>query len=365
MAAQDVGARVLAPANPLIAVGAGPRRERSLNGGGVVDRGIQWNAHIEQTLEIAGQRGTRREEVAREVAVASWREVGARAETRARVRAIYVGAQLAQAQLRAAQRRAELVQQLVDGVRTRVDTGAASAVDLELARIERGRVNRERTSAELSLAIALSDLRVLLAFEPGTELELSTPLGSPAPKSEPLARLIERGREHRAEMQGLAASHSAMDAEITRLRREAVPNPTLFLDVQRDLPGQLYFGGGIALPLPVWRRNQGELALARSERGRIEQERELVAREIGSEVERAYRAVTSFAELVRLSETEILPAADAAVELITQGWRAGKFDLFRLIQASREAGEARRSYLENLGLLWSASIDLDRALGAP
>jgi outer membrane protein TolC len=70
-------------------------------------------------------------------------------------------------------------------------------------------------------------------------------------------------------------------------------------------------------------------------------------------------------EIVKVLESEVLPAAEAAVELITEGWRAGKFDLFRLIQASREAGEAKRSHLESLGVLWAASIALDRAVGAP
>ena len=51
--------------------------------------------------------------------------------------------------------------------------------------------------------------------------------------------------------------------------------------------------------------------------------------------------------------------------LMTEGWRAGKFDLFRLLQTSRDASEARRLYLETLGLLWESSIALDRAVGAP
>jgi outer membrane protein TolC len=50
---------------------------------------------------------------------------------------------------------------------------------------------------------------------------------------------------------------------------------------------------------------------------------------------------------------------------MTEGWRAGKFDLFRLLQTSRDASDARRLYLETLGLLWDSAIALDRAVGAP
>ena len=69
--------------------------------------------------------------------------------------------------------------------------------------------------------------------------------------------------------------------------------------------------------------------------------------------------------MAQVLDHEVLPAAEAAVTLMTEGWRAGKFDLFRLLQTSRDASEARRLHLETLGLLWESSIALDRAVGAP
>jgi cobalt-zinc-cadmium efflux system outer membrane protein len=366
VASRYVGARVLFPANPVVALGTGARREEA---GAIANQGTTFAAHVEQTIEVAGQRSARVDQVAREVDVAGWRERVALSEIRARVRASYVGVQLADAQVRAAQRRGALVDQLVEGIRARVAAGASSSVDLELARIERGRATRERLGADLALGVAETELRVLLDFEPGVPLSLSTSLGSLATAGElaatPLATLVARARHDRAELKALESSLDAVDAELVRLRREASPNPTLFLDFGRDLPGQVFLGAGVALPLPVWRRNQGERATNRAERERGTEERALVEREITGEVERNFRALTAQAEIVRVSETEVLPAAESAVELITQGWQAGKFDLFRVIQASREASEARRSYLESLGALWEASIALGRAVGAP
>ena len=380
VAARDVGASLLLPANPVLAGSAGPRHED--DPGGRLS-GTSYALRLEQMVEVAGQRGTRRTEVAKAVEVARWREGVARAEIRARVRAAYVGAQLAGAQMQAARRRVELVQTLVDSVQTRVDTGAASSVDLQLARVERGRAVRERLAAELAKASALAELRVLinLGAEQRAErrrnlgaerrnlgaerpIDVAVEIARPAPPPA-LDGLLARARVQRSELKVLAASHDEVDATIVRLRREAVPSPTLFLELQRDLPGQLYLGGGVSLPLPAWRRNQGEVAVARASRARLDTEAEATEREIDAEVATAYHRLTTNLQIVDTLEHEVLPAAEAAVELTTQGWRAGKFDLFRVLQASREASDARRNQLESLGDLWHAAIAVDRATGTP
>lgn len=361
VAARDVGASLLLPANPVVAGSAGPRREDD-PGGRLT--GTSYALRLEQMVEVAGQRGTRRAEVARAVDTARWRESVARAEVRARVRAAYVGAQLAEAQAQAARRRVQLVQQLVDSMQTRVETGAASSVDLQLARVEKGRAVGERLTAELAKARALAELRVLIGLAAERPVEVTAQVGQPAPAA-PLDALLARARAQRAELQVLASSHDEVDATLVRLRREAIPSPTLFLDLQRDLPGQLYVGGGVALPLPVWRRNQGDLSVARATRARLDTETAIAEREIDAEVATAYHSLSANLQIVDTLEHEVLPAAETAVDLITQGWRAGKFDLFRVIQASREASDARRNQLESLGALWQAAIAVDRATGTP
>lgn len=377
--ARRVGAELLFPSNPVVALQGGYRREDGVAGERAEGRPVA--AHLEQTLEVAGQRSTRRAQVEREIEAATWRERVALVEVWARARATYVGVQLADAQVQAAARRVVLVERLLEGVRARVESGAASTVDLELARVEEGQARRAHLTAGLGRATAETELRALLALEPGVPVVLRTPLGRPAGwsagvapvgggPSDPLDRsrlseLLGKARAQRAELRALASSGQALDAELTRLTREAVPNPTLFIDAGRDLPGQVFVGAGLAIPLPVWRCNQGERATNRAERQLVSVEAAVTEREIDAEVERALRTVMTEGEIVRTWESLVLPAAESAVELITEGWRAGKFDLFRVIQASRDASEARRGHLESLGDLWQASIGLARAVGSP
>ena len=115
---------------------------------------MEYFLHAEQTVEVGGQRSARRAVVSRALRTADLRIEVARAETRARVRAAYVGTQLALARVDAASQREALVAQLLDAVRARVAGGASSNVDLELARLERGSAARERIDATLAVADA-------------------------------------------------------------------------------------------------------------------------------------------------------------------------------------------------------------------
>lgn len=357
VAAREIGASLLLPSNPVVSGAAGPRRDPSGNG-------LEYLLHAEQTIEIGGQRSARRAMVSRALRTAELREQVARAETVARVRAAYVGAQLARARVETEGAREALVAQLLDAVQNRVQSGASSDVDLELARLERGIARRARADAALAATEALARLRLLIGVPAAWPLTLETAVIAPISRATDLQALIGRAASHRAELAVIGASQEEIDADIARLRREAIPSPTLFVDLERDLPGQLYLGAGLAVPIPVWRHQQGELAVARAERSRLDEERALAGRDVALEVERAFNAESAQRQMAELLDREVLPSAERAVTLMTEGWRAGKFDLFRLLQTSREASEARRLYLETLGHLWDASINLDRAVGA-
>jgi cobalt-zinc-cadmium efflux system outer membrane protein len=360
--ARYVEAGMMLPANPAVAVSVGPTRDQL---GGLTRTQTGVAARIEQTIEIAGQRGTRIAEVDRAVEGARLRETAADIEARARARATYVAALLASAQLDQQRRLEEIATKLEASVRTRVSTGAGSDIDLSMATLERSRIQRDRYELVQASGEAMAALRTLLALAPDTRLSLTTPLAAPGMPAPGLGDALARAEAHRAELRALDANKAELDAAIVRLRREAIPSPTLFVDFERDRPGELFVRGGLAIPLPLARRNQGPIALARSARTEVEVERDIGAREVALEVERAWHAATTRRSQVEIDQKEVVPAAESALDLLTQGWRAGKFDLFRVIQASREVGDARRRALANLGRLWEAHIELDRAMGTP
>ena len=363
IAAGRIGAAAVLPANPVASATVGHRRDDSGSHPPAV--GMEWGVRLEQMIEVAGQRGTRRREADRAVDVSVEAERLARLDTRALARSAYVGLQVARAQAEAAARRLALGDQLLEAARARVRAGAASDVELHLAEVERGRFEHERIEAELAVGEAERTLGVVAGIGGDVRIEPSTTLDTPpAVQGADLPALVDRAVAARAERRVVRAAEAHVDSTVTRLQRERVPNPTLFVDVASQQPGQLYLGGGLALPLPMWKRNQGELAQARAERRRLEAEDELLVREIAAQVATALRTVEARQAESKLWSERIVPSAEANVELVRAGWLGGKLDLFRVVQVTREAADARRRQLEVLGDLWRARIELDRATGS-
>jgi cobalt-zinc-cadmium efflux system outer membrane protein len=361
VAAGRVGAGVRMPYNPVASTTLGHRWDSSASN--PQSQGFEWAVRVEQPVEIGGQRAARLSEVDRAIQAALARERLARVEARARVRAAYITALVTQAQVEAAKRQEELANRVYESAKARVAAGAASDVETHLAEVERGRVRHDRVEAELSVAESINQVRLLLGIPVTTDLELTTALGEPQVDVAPVPALLEMAMARREELKALAATRSQLDAAIVRLRRELIPTLAFGVDVMQQQPGQTYVGGALAFALPFFQRNQGPIAQARAEIDRTDFEQRWTVAQVQADVALSFRTVQARQEESRLWTERILPSAEANVDLVTQGWRAGKFDLFRVIQVNREAGEARRRQLGVLGLLWHAVIDLDRATG--
>ena len=218
----------------------------------------------------------------------------ARAETRARVRAAYVGTQLALARVEAAAQREALVAKLLDAVqrarRRRRVVERRSGAGAAGARAARARA---RVDATLAAADALARLRAAGRAAAGADAGAGRRgAAAPPPRAaERCRRCSARAQAQRAELAALASGVDEIDADIVRLRREAIPSPTLFVELQRDLPGQIFVGGGAgdadpAVAAPAGRAGGG----ARRSRARARRSATLVERDVALEVERAFQA---------------------------------------------------------------------------
>jgi cobalt-zinc-cadmium efflux system outer membrane protein len=363
--ARRTGAGVWLPSNPLTTFLVGSRREAQPDGSAL--RGIQHQLHVEQALEVAGQRWTRLDAVNAAVAVQRESVEYARLYSRALTKAVYVQCVLVEQRLAVAQHREEVARQILQSAQTRVQLGASGAIEANLARIEVGRVVGDRLEMATERESRLAELRLLTRLPPHTPLRLTTTMvGGTMPQiavETSVEEKIDQALSLRRDLRAVRSQETQLDMEARRLKREITPNPILAFDYQQDLAGQVFVGGTIGFTLPIFQRNQGPLAQIYAQKRVRQQEENLLATRIRVEVTQALHTLRLRQMQIETFAREALPPSEENVELLRRGWQAGKFDVFRTIAALREMTEVKTRYLTMIEQLWLAGITLERASG--
>ena len=360
-----VGAALLLPQNPYASFLGGYRQEFTST---PTATGFQYQFHLEQQVEIAGQRSTRIRSVEAQRAVAAANTAYARTLTRALLQVAFIQGVLAEQRVTVERNREEIGKQLLESAKIRFSLGAAGDIEVNLAQIEGGRVAAERAQAEVAREERLAELRILCGLPALQPLRLLNPSIEP-PRLRTEHQAVESlgvlAEQQRTDLLAITRQREALRTERVRLIREAVPSPILSFDLQRDLPGQEFYGGTLGLPLPLWNRNQGPLAQVSAGEVVQKNEERLLRVRIRNEVALAHRKLMLLRNQEEAFVQTVLPLAERNLDLLRRGWQAGKFDLFRVITASRELAETRLRHLDLLDDLWKASIELERAVGVP
>lgn len=152
-------------------------------------------------------------------------------------------------------------------------------------------------------------------------------------------------------------------AQVERAGR--LPDLTVSIGAKRDQQaGRNQAVFGLAIPLPLFDRNQGKLheALQRGEKARVELDG--ARARLTSELAQAYEALAVAREQARLLNDDILPGAQSAYEAARTGFEYGKFALIDVIDAQRTLLQARLQHLRALADAHRACADIDSILGA-
>lgn len=354
--ARQVGADVLLPANPMFFFNL---FGQSADAG----RSFQpvYQFHLEQQFEIAGQRGLRQDEAAAHQRTAHAAYDLARAELRSRVIGAYTALHVAERRVQIGKEQHQLSQRIVEIVRTRQQVGAANAVDLALTEADAGRVSSDLIEDEANAKLWSSQLAQLVGMPETTALETEK-IQRPALPSEPIEALQERASRHRREIATLEASGKEFDATLLRLHREVIPNPTLWFEFMRE-PALMWVSGGLSIQLPVWKRNQGDIAAAEQQKLRVEAELGALQHRVRHEVSRAVTKLQAIDRQLELFDHTVVPQTEQMAELVSQGWQAGKYDLQRVVLAKHESQNAKQQRLELLLVYWMTWVELQRSLG--
>ncbi len=316
---------------------------------------------LSQAIELGGKRDERRRAAEAETALAQSRGEITRTELRARTTRQFITVLSAQQRLQLADDLVTLARRALNTVEERIEAGKAPATEKLRARILVAELEIARTKETHSLTAERQSLAALLGdqFNVGTVAGDLTQLPSPPPLSE-LEPLLEQS-PHQTEW----------DAQ--RQQRERI----LALEESRRIPdlevgvGIRYFNdsednalvAGLSIPLPLFNRNQGAVAAARSRAEKVRSEQRNATLQARAALTAAWQQMSAAHEEAEALRDQVLPAAEEALAAAEYGYRAGKFPLLDVLDAQRTLIETRQSHLSALASFHQAVAELERLLG--
>lgn len=358
--ASRVGAGIILPVNPRLFADYRPMAVELP--GQPVDPRHGYNLGLDGQVEVSGAGGARLEEAERRVALAKGELRFEQALAAARAWVAFVETQVAEQRVQRLEESLVTQQRVEAASKERLSAGVAGEPDVTAVAVELASVRAQLVEAKRQAQVARLALAQVLDLGPGdVEALAPTPLELREAPTE--QALVAQALERRPELATLRARLALLEATEDRLAREGFPRVGYNLGLDAAPASPVFGYVGLSVDIPVAQRNQGPRAVARAqqetERARLQAELRRVEREVAS-ARRSYEARRAEVELF---ERDAVPNARRTSELIETGWRAGRFDVFRLTTANRELQRVERERLEALLGAWGDYVELQRVSG--
>jgi len=353
--ARRVGAGLVLPQNPRLTV-----EGRPLLSGGSGKPG--YGATLDFLFDVGGAPRARIREAERFSALAQAGLAYTRTESRAQALESYVRAQVAELRIVEADAALVIARRVLEATERRAHAGAGSELEVSSSSLGVAELQADRLELERQRDLALMSLREALDLDAGVKLVLTSPVNEPPSLGE-VRGLVERALASHPELRALQARVALLRATEARLEAEVFPRLGVYVGVDAAPLSPTYGVLGLSVELPVAQRNQGPRTLAARERESAEVELGLEARVLTRAVESALSSYeASRRELERLTQ-QAVPAAARTLFFAEAGFEAGRFDVFRLLNAARDSLRVRASRIDAIEAAWLARIELERAVG--
>ena len=276
---------------------------------------------------------------------------------------------------------AATAQRQLDTVRARVEAGAAPVLERDLLDVEVRRFEAAKILAEGRADAAMVQLKQLLGLRPEDSLRLRETLETlVAGSTVDAPPAFSTSMAARADVREAEARVALADARIDQARREGRVDVSLYATYMRmdagfpqqgfgpggaveRVRGQFnYVAGGAMVLLPVFNRNQGQVAAAQAGRAGAEAHREAAELAARAEVAaaqardaRAQQAVAMYAAVRRLARHNL--------DVVRQTFDLGRATIFDVLAEQRRYLDVEQAYTTALREAWEARATLKRALG--
>ena len=283
-------------------------------------------------------------------------------------RKLVFAAQAAAVELLAQQRRVELTRQqmdlmkeLSDFVKARVGEGEISAFDEAQLRLDSQRLELDLRRLEGEKVRLLDALRMAV----GTDIDLSGTL--PAVGAVPQKAPWEQRADYRMARLKEDVARSGIDLAHSRKWEDISAGVFLEGETHDDggvLEDKPFFGFRISLPLPLWNKNEGEVAEKSAGVRRSALETKALASAIRNEVSAARNEMLAAAQLEKETREKLLPLVSEQMDRLEKAYENGQTDLITLQRTREQRLQAESMLLDAARDFNLARIRYDAAIGS-
>lgn len=327
-------------------------------------RQSEWAAGIEQSLELAGQRGHRREAAQEALAAVRLEIDDASRQLRAEVSQRFYRVLALQRRVEVEAQALRLFEDTAHAIERRRASGEDTRLDANVAVVEAERARNALAGIQEQLLQARADLAAGLQLDAGElpraagELQL-TPLAYT--RDELLQAALSQPR-----LQALQAREQSAQSRLRLERAARYPDVTVGVNVGREGPldaRERLTTVTLSVPLPLFKHNAAGIGVASTELAQAQVERRAAERDAPAQVQALWSRLQSLQVRVERLQRLVLPTLADNERLALRSREVGQIGLLELLVTSRQSLDARRDLIDALLDYHATRAELEAAAG--
>lgn len=315
-------------------------------------------------VELGGKRG-RRIELAKEELTLADVDVQTELRTvRRELRQAFYSVIAADERIRLADSLVEVARRVRDVAQAMFETGAAPRLDVLQADLGVARAETELDLARGIRTFEQARLNAVLDFPPQ---QATTVAGSLTEGIADLTyeRALAMATASNVDLIALDRQIAVEERRVAVLRAARTPTPTFSISGLIDNPGEFNVGAGagVSMELPLFSRNQGQIAESLATTAQLRARRAATLRTIENTIAGTIARIDAERRQLEAFERRLVPTANDLQSLAEESYRAGRTSVLGLLDSQRSLRELRRDALQAALDLQLSLAELEEILG--
>ncbi len=344
-------------------------------------------AGINQTVETNGKRKKRTQTAIAQSRLTIQQYMALRWDIRNQTRQAYSDYASAEANLKAIDAQAALLQTLVDIANKRFQAGSSPEGDVIQAELALEQTDTQREQALGQLNQAKTHLNALIGNPQGQKeiLDLGVfDLGNVGTELAPLPEeglpsienMVSKALESRPDLKAAIEQVKVNEGQLSQEKAKQIPDVQFALmylysytpNPYSPVNIKKYFDGpsaGATFDLPVFHHQQAEIRKARTAIYQSQLSSQALIKQILNDISMAYSELKVAKQNIDIYKSKLLPESSDVVHLTQESYQYGRSPLSNVILAQQADQQLRQSYVQAITDYHNAWKDLETAVGTP